>query len=32
MSKVLEAVGTVYRVYQEECARLWEGVPYVKVY
>ena len=22
----------VYRVYQEECARLREGVPYVKVY
>ena len=22
----------VYRVSQEECARLWEGVPYVKVY
>ena len=21
-----------YRVSQEECARLWEGVPYVKVY
>jgi len=23
---------TIYRVSQEECARLWEGVPYVKVY
>ena len=23
---------SVYRVSQEECARLWEGVPYVKVY
>ena len=23
---------TVYRVFQEECARLWEGVPYVKGY
>ena len=23
---------TVYRVSQEECARLWESVPYVKVY
>ena len=22
----------IYRVYQEECARLREGVPYVKVY
>jgi len=22
----------IYRVSQEECARLWEGVPYVKVY
>jgi len=22
----------VYRVFQEESARLWEGVPYVKVY
>jgi len=22
----------VYRVSQEECARLWESVPYVKVY
>ena len=22
----------LYRVSQEECARLWEGVPYVKVY
>jgi len=24
--------GVIYRVSQEECARLWEGVPYVKVY
>jgi len=24
--------GTIYRVSQEECARLREGVPYVKVY
>jgi hypothetical protein len=23
---------SIYRVSQEECARLWEGVPYVKVY
>jgi len=23
---------TIYRVFQEECARLWEGVPCVKVY
>jgi len=23
---------TVYRVSQEECAGLWESVPYVKVY
>jgi len=22
----------LYRMSQEECARLWEGVPYVKVY
>jgi hypothetical protein len=22
----------IYRVSQEECARLWESVPYVKVY
>ena len=22
----------IYRVSQEECARLWEGVPYIKVY
>jgi len=22
----------LYRVSQEECARIWEGVPYVKVY
>ena len=22
----------IYRVSQEECARLWEGVPYVKEY
>jgi len=22
----------IYRVFQEECARLQEGVPYVKVY
>ena len=22
----------IYRVSQEECARLWEGVPYVKIY
>jgi hypothetical protein len=22
---------TIYRMSQEECARLWEGVPYVKV-
>ena len=22
----------IYRLSQEECARLWEGVPYVKVY
>jgi hypothetical protein len=22
----------IYRVSQEECARLWEGVPYGKVY
>jgi len=22
----------MYRMSQEECARLWEGVPYVKVY
>jgi len=22
----------IYRVSQEKCARLWEGVPYVKVY
>ena len=22
----------IYRVSQEECARLWEDVPYVKVY
>jgi hypothetical protein len=22
----------IYRVSQEECARLWKGVPYVKIY
>ena len=22
----------IYRISQEECARLWESVPYVKVY
>jgi len=26
------ADGTLYRVSQKECARLWESVPYVKVY
>jgi len=26
------ALKTIYRVSQEECARLWESVPYVKVY
>jgi len=25
-------INSLYRVSQEECARLWEGVPYVKVY
>jgi len=28
----LHLVGLLYRVSQEECARLREGVPYVKVY
>ena len=27
-----ETCSSLYRVSQEECARLWEGVPYVKVY
>ena len=22
----------IYRVSQDQCARLWEGVPYVKIY
>jgi len=30
--KLLHAYMSLYRVSQEECARLWEGVPYVKVY
>jgi hypothetical protein len=28
----LKAVHIVYRMSQEECARLREGVPYVKIY
>ena len=30
--KCLSEPKTIYRVSQEECARLGEGVPYVKVY
>jgi len=30
VSKMFENI--INRVSQEECARLWEGVPYVKVY
>jgi len=35
--KTLNILGTndlnlLYRVSQEECAKLWESVPYVKVY
>jgi len=29
---VCKAEAAIYRVFQEECARLQEGVPYVKVY
>ena len=29
---VISEQGVIYRVSQEECARLREGIPYVKVY
>jgi len=32
MGQIKEAPGTTYRVSQDECARLRESVPYVKVY
>jgi len=31
-SIILSLYSSIYRVSQEECARLQEGVPYVKVY
>jgi hypothetical protein len=31
-TETAKGVGRIYRVSQEECARLREGVPYVKVY
>ena len=32
VSPAFTYLGYIYRVSQEECARLREGVPYVKVY
>jgi hypothetical protein len=32
ISEFISALDAIYRVSQEECARLREGVPYVKVY